>query len=494
MAIFSRGYLLSLSLSLLLLFDVSLAQFGEQGRSPFGSQRRFGSQSRCRIERLNAQEPRRRVESEAGLTEYFDEDNEQFECAGVAAHRRIVQPGGLVLPKFYNAHALTYVVQGKGIFGNVMPGCPESFQSFQRGDPRTSREEGRRGRSERDQHQRVDHFREGDIIAIPAGVAHWVYNDGEQPIVAFTVLDTSNNANQLDSNRREFLLAGRKGRGQHLGVEPREDSDDFNLLSGFDTESLAESMGISRDLAEKLRGRSDDRGEIVRVEGSFHIVRPSRREEGMSEGEEREREYEEEERERERRRLMANGLEQAFCSVGVKRNIDDPRRADIYNPNAGRTTTLNSQKLPLLRYLQLNAVRGVLHRNAFVAPHWNMNAHSIMYVTRGNARLQIVNDRGNTAFNGELRQNQLIVVPQNFALLIQSRSENFEWVAIKTNDNAMVSPIVGKTSVFKGLPEEVLRNAYRVSREEARMLKYNRGEEMVVLVPHSSQSRGRAEA
>jgi len=123
-----------------------------------------------------------------------------------------------------------------------------------------------------------------------------------------------------------------------------------------------------------------------------------------------------------------------------------------------------------------------------------MNAHSVMYVTRGSARVQIVGNRGNTAFNGELRQGQLIVVPQDFALLIQARSQGFEWVAIKTNDNALISPIVGKTSILRGVPEEVLRNAYRVSREEARRLKYNRGEEMVVFAPGFSGSRGRAEA
>jgi len=112
MAFSMAASLLSLSLSLLLLSRVSLAQFGEQGRSPWGSQRRFGSGSQCRIERLNAQEPLRRVESEAGLTEYFDENNEQFECAGVTAHRRIIQPRGLLLPSFYNAPALVYIVQG----------------------------------------------------------------------------------------------------------------------------------------------------------------------------------------------------------------------------------------------------------------------------------------------------------------------------------------------------------------------------------------------
>ena len=56
----------------------------------------------------------------------------------------------------------------------------------------------------RDEHQQLHQFHQGDVIAVPAGVAHWLYNNGDSPVVAFTVIDTSNNANQLDPKRREF--------------------------------------------------------------------------------------------------------------------------------------------------------------------------------------------------------------------------------------------------------------------------------------------------
>jgi quercetin dioxygenase-like cupin family protein len=34
-----------------------------------------------------------------------------------------------------------------------------------------------------DQHQKVHRFRQGDVIAIPAGTTHWDYNEGESPVV-----------------------------------------------------------------------------------------------------------------------------------------------------------------------------------------------------------------------------------------------------------------------------------------------------------------------
>lgn len=88
---------------------------------------------------------------------------------------------------------------GRGVQGAAIPGCPETFQSDSSSQARGSR---RSQESTRDQHQKVRQIREGDIIAVPAGVAHWIYNDGDSQLVLVSLLDTSNQANQLDENAR----------------------------------------------------------------------------------------------------------------------------------------------------------------------------------------------------------------------------------------------------------------------------------------------------
>lgn len=150
-----------------------------------------------------------------------------------------------------------FVHVGKGVQGTLIPGCPETYQSgqtefegfepsrgrqerederFQPGRGRKEREDerfqpgSRRGQHERederfqpggrkehegrsrheegqsqgkrfqDRHQKLRHFRAGDILALPAGVSQWVYNDGNEPLVAVVLLDTTNFANQLDIN------------------------------------------------------------------------------------------------------------------------------------------------------------------------------------------------------------------------------------------------------------------------------------------------------
>lgn len=54
----------------------------------------------------------------------------------------------------------------------------------------------------RDEHQKIHRFREGDVVAVPSGITHWCYNDGDIPLVLVQVFDTSNSANQLEPRRR----------------------------------------------------------------------------------------------------------------------------------------------------------------------------------------------------------------------------------------------------------------------------------------------------
>lgn len=81
------------------------------------------------------------------------------------------------------------LLAGRGFYGVVIPGCPETFQSPQ--------EES--GDRMRDRHQKVQNFEKGDMLVIPAGVAHWFYNNGDQDLKVIVMFDTTNSANQLDS-------------------------------------------------------------------------------------------------------------------------------------------------------------------------------------------------------------------------------------------------------------------------------------------------------
>lgn len=84
----------------------------------------------------------------------------------------------------------------------MLPGCPETYQSSQQSSQEGRQEEGRRGERSQDRHQKIQHIRQGDVLAYPAGAAHWLYNDGENDLEVVVLVDTNNNQNQLDQNLR----------------------------------------------------------------------------------------------------------------------------------------------------------------------------------------------------------------------------------------------------------------------------------------------------
>ncbi|KAI3469777.1 hypothetical protein Pfo_026440 [Paulownia fortunei] len=450
---------LSFFLVTLLIHGCSALIFGEQELLWQNLQKqqkhRLRARTDCRVERLTAQEPSIRYESEAGRTEFWDRNNKQFECAGVAAVKDIIQPRGLLLPHYNNAPQLLYTFESET-------------------QPRSDRK-----RRFTDRHQKVRQFRQGDVLALPAGLTLWFYNNGEEPLVTVALLDTSNEANQLDQTFRNFFLAGNPqgGKQSYYGQKEREEEQGQknNIFNGFDEELLAEIFSVDLETARKLKGRDDQRGRIVRAE-RFNIVFPG----------------EEEEEGRERGQWRANGLEETVCTAKLRENLDEPTRADIYNPRGGRISTLNSQKLPILSWLRLSAEKGVLYRNAIMGPHWNVNAHSIIYITRGRGRFQVVGHTGKSVFDGEVREGQLIIVPQNYVVIKKaSDDEGLEWISFKTNDNAITSQLAGRLSAIRAFPVEVLMNAYDISREDAKKLKYRRDESRVFSSASSSRSHSR---
>lgn len=91
-------------------------------------------------------------------------------------------------------------IEGRGIHGAVFPGCPETYQDQQQQQSHQSE-----GSRSQDQHQKVRQLREGDIVAVPTGSAHWIYNNGQSQLVLVALVDVGNSDNQLDQYLRVFL-------------------------------------------------------------------------------------------------------------------------------------------------------------------------------------------------------------------------------------------------------------------------------------------------
>ncbi|XP_048593675.1 cruciferin CRU1-like isoform X1 [Brassica napus] len=463
---------------LVAMFGVLLVLNGCLARQSLGVPPQLRNE--CNLDNLDVLQATETIKSEAGQIEYWDHNHPQIRCAGVSVSRLVIEQGGLYLPTFFSSPKISYVVQGMGISGRVIPGCAETFMDSQpmqgqqqgqgqQGQQGQEGQQGQQGQQQqqgqqgfRDMHQKVEHVRHGDVIAITPGSAHWIYNTGDQPLVIISLLDIANYQNQLDRNPRVFRLAGSNPQGGFGG--PQQQQPQQNMLNGFDPQVLAQALKIDVRLAEELQNKQDNRGNIVRVRGPFQVARPPLRQS-----------YESEKWRHPRgppQSPQDNGLEETICSMRTHENIDDPARADVYKPNLGRVTSVNSLTLPILQFVRLSATRGIIQGNAMVLPKYNMNANEILYCTRGQARIQVVNDNGQNVLDQQVQKGQLVVIPQGFAYVVQSQN-NFEWISFKTNANAMISTLAGRTSALRALPLEVLTNAYQISLEEARRIKFN---------------------
>lgn len=139
----------------------------------------------------------------------------------------------------------------------------------------------------------------------------------------------------------------------------------------------------------------------------------------------------------------------------------------------------------------MGATRVNLYQNALLSPFWNINAHSVVYIIQGSAQVQVANNQGRTVFSGVLHQGQLLIIPQNHAVIKKAEHNGCQYVAIKTIPNPMVSRVAGKNSILRALPVDVIANAYRISRDEARRLKNNRADEIGAFTPRFPQKSQR---
>ncbi|MDT3479958.1 cupin domain-containing protein, partial [Salmonella enterica] len=433
----SMAPMLSLCLCFILFCLGPLAEGGQ-----WASTARGGAPRDCTgVEKLTTLEPTQRVDSEAGYTEYFNDTDVQFRCSGFAAHRQTISRDGFLKPHYSNSPRVIYVIQGSGLYGLAIPGCPEN----QRG-------------VDGDQHQKINKFSKGDVIVIPAAIVSWFFNNGEIPIITINFLDTGNSANQLDGKRRIYFLAG----NQHQVGNSWQ-----GVFSGFEPNMLADSLGVSEELAKKFQTPAQHNGEIVHLKNGLGLKPTFNNDQ-------------EEEEDRQRNRLK--GLDQAFCSLKTKENID--QSGDVEDPRAGILSNLNANKFPILDIVQISLTRAIMYKGACLVPHWSLNTHSAVYVTAGKGRIQLIDSEGRSAYDDELGPGQMVIVPHTFVCIKQATGETFEYISFKTHGAAMFNQIIGKESLLRALPAEVIMSSFRnLTKEDVKILK--EGDAASIVPPRS---------
>ncbi|XP_065873976.1 11S globulin seed storage protein 1-like [Euphorbia lathyris] len=380
------------------------------------------------IPHLFAREPDIYIPTDAGSTEIWTSSSNEFQCAGVQVVRYTIKPNRHVLPLYVNADELCYTVQGKLMFGLIVPECSQELDG------------------EKNEYDEIFHLESGEVLAYRGGETFWGYNDGNETCVVIVISRTPNT-----DPLRIFCLGGPQ-----------------NILGGLSLEFTTNAFNINNELATKLQRKIGRKHNTICVtESELHLSNsPTTQPYPKQDQRERKGSY--------------NINDESFCDINTRMvKISDPSRADLFVPELGHFTTIDVHQLSIHESSQLSISYNLLLKDVMRLPHWE-KSYSIFYVVKGEGHIQIVSDSGKNVFDDIIKEGQLLSVPHSFLIAEQAKSDRFEYVTFKTNANPITSDLSGRNSVINYLPLEVLENAFNINKEEAKMVKFGRKETSLV--------------
>ncbi|WCJ38326.1 11S globulin seed storage protein 1 [Euphorbia peplus] len=381
----------------------------------------MGSKTDCQtVPHLFDMEPDIHIPNEAGSIQIWNPNNPHFQCAGVQVVKYTIQPNGLVLPYYFDADELSHIIQGNGVFGLKIPGCSQESDD------------------KKNDCQQIHPFQTGDLVALRAGETLWSYNSGNETVIIIVLYRLTN----ID-HLRTFFLGGSQ-----------------NILHGFSSKFISDAFNIDNELATKLQSK-DLRGSIIYTGGGLHLSNPP-----TSQPSSRQQE----------RKGLYDVVEESFCNINTRiAKISDPSNMDLFIPEVGHLTTINAHKLPVLESIQLSISYELLEKDVMRLPHWENN-YKITYVLKGEGHVQVVDDNGKNVFDDVVKAGQILVIPPHLLVAKQGKSEIFEYIDFRTNANPVDSNLLGKSSIIHWIPLEVLTNAFRITEEDAKKMKFRREE------------------
>lgn len=91
---------------------LSLIVFTASARKQDLTEQRVSEGQQCRFQKLQSVQPSERIESEGGFSEFWNENDEQFQCAGVSALRFSIEPPSMYVPSYLPTPRLLYIERG----------------------------------------------------------------------------------------------------------------------------------------------------------------------------------------------------------------------------------------------------------------------------------------------------------------------------------------------------------------------------------------------
>ncbi|WCJ38333.1 11S globulin seed storage protein 1 [Euphorbia peplus] len=270
--------------------------------------------------------------------------------------------------------------------------------------------------------QQIYRYRGGDVGARRAGEVVWSYTTGNDILITVSLIRVTDGG-----GLRVFSLGGPQ-----------------NLLNGFSSDFITDAFNVNSELAMKLQ-RKDPRGNTIYLtRGELHFSD------------------------------VIDSSSPVTNNSRIAKLVDSPKEV-LCTTEAGYFTTIDVHKFPFLESVHFSGSYNLMFKDVMRLPHWE-NTQRILYVVKGEGRIQVADDNGKNVFDDDVNEGRILVVPKFMVMAEKANSERFEYVTFKPNANPISYDVSGRKSVVYGLPLAVVTNAFSITEEEAKKVKFAREE------------------
>ncbi|CAM6089675.1 unnamed protein product [Calypogeia fissa] len=362
--------------------------------------------------------------SDGGSMEIWSSNSSALQNAAVAVTRLTLLPRGLALPKYCDAAQIAYVINGTAKVGLAYSSSQQSVH--------------------------VRSVTEGDVIAIPRGVVHWLYNgDDKENFVIWSIADTSS-AKVPGGEYDGFYLEGAATEEWGSGI-----------LHGFDDELLSHAWDVDPAVVQQIK--ESQKGTVI-IKVSEDMIRAP---------------------------FILQALRGEDESTSIWENYAyniDKADPDIKVANGGSFRMLNSEKFPILEEIELTAVHLILEPGALFGPMFTLNAHLLVCVTGGTGRIQVVGSESKPLLDTEVTPGSVVLIPRFHPAIVTSGIYGLNVVALATSDWPVFSYLAGKNALDAGVPVEILAASNNVSVELQQKILDHRRTEKAIFPPRGKSS------
>ncbi|KAK7247310.1 hypothetical protein RIF29_42191 [Crotalaria pallida] len=250
----------------------------------------------------------------------------------------------------------------------------------------------------------------GDILPIPLGSVSWWFNDGDSDLTIVFLGETSKAV--IPGEISYFFLVGPQG-----------------LVGGFSPELTSKAYNLNKEEVNKLT-KSQTQPLMVKVSKDQPIPKPQ----------------------------IDHTKELVF-------NLNGTQTHNVVI-NGTLITTLTEATFPFIGEVGLSVIRVKLEPNAIKAPTYPANSEvQLIYIAKGSGKIEIVGLNGERVLDSEVKDGQLIVVPQFYVVAQIAGEEGLESYSIVTTTKPLIEELGGRASIWGALSAEVQEVALNVDSE-----------------------------